>query len=392
MLVSSSMQEVDLFGHPVTEAKPSPKRKATKRQTTRDIVIVNEPALFRSPTEKGPHFTYQIPDSERFLGNLVEIYDAIPRFFDMKAVTDIDQMIRRATGCVRKINYEVAVTAATIETQVKVPNQIGAKLKMTKNVSLFPGVREEFVEKAIRKISTYSSTISGNHCVVHFTLYELKKELAMFGHDFKYSEIREALHILTHARIQIKTVDVDGSSIDMTSGYLNNLDIRSSSKLSKFYDPKASSDEARCQVELHPLISLKISQGRFRMYQYGIDMSLSSVFSRHLLRHLSIVWTNASEDKVFELSLMDFVKNVLAREPATRIYNDFRKLNEAVQELTESGILKPGTIPHPVKASKGNGYADYTFPILPTNKFVTSVIESSTGAARRRVSRTKSLA
>jgi hypothetical protein len=385
------MQEVDLLGHPIAEAKATPKRKGAKRQTIRDIVIVNEPALFRPTAEKGPHHTYQIPDSERFLGNLVEIYDAIPRFFDMKTVTCPDEMIRSATGCVRKINYKVAVTAATIQTQVKVPNQSGAKLKMTKNVSLFPGVREEFVEKAIRKISTYSSTISGKHCVVNFTLYELKKELAMFGHDFKYSEIREALHILTHSRIQIITVDEDGSSIDMTSGYLNNLDIRSSSKLSKYYDPKANPDQARCEVELHPLISLKISQGRFRMYQYGIDMSLSSVFSRHLLRHLSLVWTNASEEKALQLSLMDFVRNVLAREPATRIHNDFRKLNEAVQELTDSGILKPGTVPLPVKASKGNGYSDYTFPLLPTNRFVTSVIDASSGSARRRISRQKSL-
>lgn len=391
MLVSTSMQEVDLFGHPVSKTATAPKRKPAKRQPARDIVIVNEPALFRPTNEKGPHYTYQIPDSERFLGNLVEIYDGIPRFSDMKAVTDMDQMIRRATGCVRKINFEVAVTAATIQTQVKVPNQVGVKLKQTKNVSLFPGVREEFVEKAIRKISTYSSTITGTHCVVNFSLYELKKELSMWGHDYKYSEIREALYILTNARIQIKTVDSDGSSIDMTSGYLNNLDIRSPSKRSKHYVPNAGPDQARCEVELHPLISLKISQGRFRMYQYGIDMSLSSVFSRHLLRHLSIVWTNASEDKAFQLGLMDFVTNVLAREPAARIYNDFRKLNEAVQELTAKGILKPGTVPVPVKASKGNGYADYTFPIYPTNKFVTSVIESSTGAARRRVSRPKAL-
>lgn len=381
---ASIMQEVDLLGHPILPSSPAPKRKPAKRQATRDILSVSEPVLFRPTEVKGPHFSYQIPDSERFLGNLVEIYDVIPRFSEIKTVSH-KEVIRKAAGRIRQINFNITVNAATFENPIKVPNG-------EPYIYIFPGIREEFVEKAIRKISTYSSTIAGNRCVVNFSLYELKKELSMFGHDYKYKEIREALSILTHSRIQIVTVDVDGSTIDMTSGYLNNLEIRSPSKSSKFYDPKAGPDQARCQVELHPLISLKISQGQFRMYQYGIDMSLNSVFSRHLLRHLSIVWTNASEEKAFTLSLMDFITNVLAREPNARIYNDLRKLDEAVTELTRRGILKPGTVPQPVKASKGNGYSDYTFAIFPTNKFVTSVIDSSTGAARRRISRTKALA
>lgn len=387
----SVMQEVDLFGDPVPAPIKSVKRTSVKRKPTREILVVSEPMLFRPPGEKGPHFTYQIPDSEKFLGNLVEIYDAVPRFFDSKTVTDLSQMVRNASGCVRKINFEVTVTAATLQAQVKVPSTEGAKIKVTRNLVFFPGVREEFVEKAIRKISTYSSTISGKRCTVRFSLYELKKELSIFGHDFKYSEIREALQILTMARIQIVTVDIDGSSIDMTSGYLNNLDIRSPSKRSKYYDPKAGPDQARCEVDLHPLISLKISQGQFRMYQYGIDMTLSSVFSRHLLRHLSIVWTNASEERAFTVSLMDFIQNVLARAPDKRIHNDYRKLDEAVKELSRVGILKPGTVPVPVKAPKGNGYSDYNFTIFPTNRFVTSVIDASTGAARRRISRQKQI-
>jgi len=388
---ASVVPEVDLFGHPVPAPIAAAKRSSVKRKPVREILVVNEPTLFRAQAEKGPHFTYQIPDSEKFLGNLVEIYDAVPRFFDSKTVKRGDPMIRNASGCVRKISYEVTVTAATLQTQVKVASEDGAKITATKELIIFPGVREEFVEKAIRKISTYSSTISGKHCTVRFSLYELKKELAQFGHDFKYPEIREALHILTHARIQIKTIDSDGSSIDMSNGYLNNLDIRSPSKRSKYYDPKAGADQARCEVDLHPLISLKISQGQFRMYQYGIDMTLSSVFSRHLLRHLSIVWTNASEERAFTVSLMDFIGNVLARTPDKRIHNDYRKLDEAVKELSRVGILKPGTVPQPVKAPKGNGYSDYNFTIYPTNRFVTSVIESSTGAARRRISRTKQI-
>lgn len=314
----------------------------------------------------------------------MEIYDVVPRFCDHKESRDLDGMIRSASGRIKGIDYTVTVTAATIPRTVIETQADGTKKKVRRNIGSFPGVREEFVEKAIRKISTYSSRIEPDRCVVSFTLYELKKELMAFGHDYRYDEIREALNILTHSRIQIVTTDSNQKTIDHISGYLNNLEVRSSNRKSKFYDPElAALGQARCTVELHKLLSMKISEGQFRLYQYGIDMSLTSTYARNLLRHLSLVWTNARVGTTFRLSLNDFITNILAREKTPRIYNDFRKLDEAVKGLVQTGLLEPDYKAEPVKAPKGKGFTDYNFEFLPTNRFVTSVIEAGMGVSQR---------
>ena len=63
--------------------------------------------------------------------------------------------------------------------------------------AIYPGAREELVERAIRKLAVQQVVNTGLHTVpqsgaqiirVSFTLYQLRKELTSQGHGFKLME------------------------------------------------------------------------------------------------------------------------------------------------------------------------------------------------------------
>ena len=83
---------------------------------------------------------------------------------------------------------------------------------------VYPGMREELVEDALRKITVSNSRGRYDEMggFVRFTMYELQRELAAHNHKYGLTQIKEALNILHLTRIVLETED--GSKI--ASGYL----------------------------------------------------------------------------------------------------------------------------------------------------------------------------
>jgi hypothetical protein len=70
----------------------------------------------------------------------------------------------------------------------------------------FPGIREELVERALRKMAVHklaTSQLQRNAqdnsmaVAISFSLHQLRQELAHTGHDFRLDQIREALQVMS---------------------------------------------------------------------------------------------------------------------------------------------------------------------------------------------------
>ncbi|MNR48454.1 hypothetical protein D3C85_1676920 [compost metagenome] len=63
-----------------------------------------------------------------------------------------------------------------------------------------------------------------------------------------------------------------------------------------------------------------------------------------------------------------------ARGLSSRIPDDFRALNIALQQLVDEGVLTEFKST-PIKKPKGKGAMDYKYEVFPTNKFVGMIID-----------------
>lgn len=329
---------------------------------------------------------YQITLDDNELGNLVSIYDALPRFaWSGKTVRAVAEMTMIKEGTINGENFRIILKAVHLQKRLKVNGKV---TKQVEAVGVFPGAREEFVEEALRKFSTQgNSKFNEAECSVQFSLYELQKELQSQKHTYTYAELREALNILSESSLTIQTRTADGEVIDIKSTYLPFLAIRSKNKKSSAYIDPAESDDpesaVQCKAVLHPLISRSISNGDYRLYQYATSMGLTNGIARVLFRMLSFKWRNASPSHPFTFSLIEFLSNT-ARGLSDRMPEDYRQMNIALDQLVKEKAIEryeSTKIPKP----RGKGALDYTYKLWPTNEFVTTIIKGHRAQARREV-------
>ncbi|MDH1928998.1 replication protein [Pseudomonas sp. GD03696] len=329
-------------------------------------------------TAQGELFNpYEIRLGDADHSNLVSIYDALPRFsWASKTVRDMSQMTTQLEGSLNGQPFRVIMKAVSMELPVKVKGKVTGQMEW---VGLYPGSREECVEEALRKFSTQPGRFNEAECSVRFSLYDLRKELKSVGHTYTYDELRQALDILAKSSLTIQTRAANGDKIDITSNYLPLLYLRSKNKNSKDYiEVKDISDADKgdatlCMAVLHPLISRGIECGDFRLYHYATSMRLTNSLAKILNRELSMGWRNASPAHPYRFHLVEFLSNT-ARGLSKRMPEDFRAVNIALAELVKEEVLSSFKST-PIKKLKGKGAIDYVYEVLPTNKFVSMIIE-----------------
>jgi hypothetical protein len=138
------------------------------------------------------------PDESRTL----DFFDAIPKYpYAVTTATDKPQRIE-ATFTLLGKRYLTEILPAQIKDAVTGQERL-----------LFPGSREELVERALRFIAVQQiaktkltpDIQTGQQSVtVFFSLSMLRRHLEQLGHGFKLSEIKEALDILADTRIAVE--------------------------------------------------------------------------------------------------------------------------------------------------------------------------------------------
>lgn len=311
---------------------------------------------------------YEISVDERSLGNLVDVFDTLPRFiWSGKHTTNTKEMMITKEGRVNDNHFKITFTAATIRRK-----RLEDGVWLEESIGCFPGLREEMVEDALRKLSVsgYGNFVEGQ-CWVVFKMYDLFTELKQQGHCYSYTELEEALTVLAKAHVEIETSGSHGTKIN-SSPYLPQLSI--------FRPTAAPINEARlnpaieglaadkCVALLHPLISQSILDKSYRMFDFSISMSLTSSLARYLFKILCVKWRNAAPDRPYTFSMMNFLVNS-PRGVSTRMPENLRAVDAALKQLLDNNVLSK-VEKEVQKKPRGKGALDYVISLYPTESYV----------------------
>jgi hypothetical protein len=158
----------------------------------------------------------------------LEILDFVPKYVYPKDRppndwTPISKTIilrrRDDQGNHEKLEIDVSLTPAIIISKEGIAHHV------------FPGEREELVERAIRKLALRQASDTGLDTAqdsstqiiqVTFTLRQLRRELVSQDHGYKLSEIKEALEVLSTATISV-SYSRNRSRHGSSSAVFNNL-------------------------------------------------------------------------------------------------------------------------------------------------------------------------
>ncbi|WP_213664079.1 hypothetical protein [Stutzerimonas stutzeri] len=339
--------------------------------------------------------TYLLPDDTAGdYSNLVAVYDVIPRFFTWnKTVRPLkpgiegsdpetrSELIERLAdnqttleGEIKGSKFEVVITAATITKKAKSgstkhePDSVmtGADKSSLTKLEIYPGLREELVEDALRKFSVSGyGIVDGSQLRVRFTLRDLMLELKSLGHTFSCTEIKEALDILNRAHLSIK-IESGNEMIEESSTYLPHLRFA--------HKRKVVDGEDVCIAQLHPLIVRAIRGGTFRLYGYRKSMELSSSLARIVHKHLSMYWVNASAAHPYSVNLLETLRTT-SRGVVARMNDNTRLMEKALEELIESRVLTHFD-KRVIRVPKSKAIADVVYTVFPTNEYVGTIIKS----------------
>jgi hypothetical protein len=155
---------------------------------------------------------------------------------------------------------------------------------------IFPGAREELVERALRFIAVQQiaktkltpDVQTGRQAVtIFFSLSMLRRHLEQLGHGYKLSEIKEALDILADTRIAVEeqTIEAKTGRQRRTRDFASILTHYTASSV----DGDPSGDEAYVAMTFHPAATAAILQLAF----YPINQLRVGKLKRPLARWLT---------------------------------------------------------------------------------------------------------
>lgn len=278
------------------------------------------------------------------ISNTIELYDAIPKYFWGKQ-TQIDQPLERDfvfRGC----DYNVTVAPGWANL-----------LENGKKYMRYPGVREELVEDALRKLATdpKKNAFLDDQAGVLFTIYELQRELKDTGHTYSWSEIRDALVLCSMTTMILR--DSDNTKL-YSSPIFTTLALN-------------DSEDGDCQafVRFHPLVTKSIQEASFRRLDYTTSMKYKRVLARWLHKRMSHVFTQASEHKNYQIKLTTIIRDSGVKRQSS-LKKNLEKVLSALDEMKHLKTISAFEV-NEVWELKGsrNVFVDAMISIQPSYEF-----------------------
>jgi hypothetical protein len=316
-----------------------------------------------------------------------DLFDALPKFHFAKQrnLTNTSEFAIYRSTTYKDRRYTTTLTPAIVTNS-------GTK----KTKVIYPGEREELVERALRKMAVQQLTQNQEYLDaperdfirLTFTLYQLRKELSDSEHSFDYEQLKEALQVLTKAILTIET-DSDDRIHGMESAILPNLQYSYAKK-------DKSGKECFVSVTFHALAVEAIKKMAHYPINYRRMMSLTSPLSRWFYTRLSHNYRQASRslltDKGWTISLATVLEESgIVKE--SRLTNSISTVRNALEELKTSGVLsrfKPyeeRTIFDDTKAGKGRKpISNVHWTLHPSSQLVTEIIEGNAKMAAAKTS------
>lgn len=302
----------------------------------------------------------------------LDLYDSVPKFvLSRSRESNEDKLHRWPSVKIGQIELNVTLKAAAL-----IDDGDSRRVRF-----VFPGVREELIERALRKMAVDRSAEmdvdeQSGSVRVEFTLRQLRNRLASDGHDFSASQTREGLEVMNACELTVEGRISEGLS-DRLRGPL--LAIRRDVRL------KGGSNEQAFYAGLfHPLATHAILGAQFFLFGHGV-MRLRLPLARWIATQINVRFRQAAKGlngPGYKLSLSRII-NQSGIVPEQRLRDTIRRVEAAIHELKREGFLclmRTGlTLEEAQIRYKGSTggrpkIADVTWTLYPSSPFVEEII------------------
>lgn len=299
-----------------------------KKNKSRKRKIITEKRTPPSETVKSVQydlFKSFIANDDTDVSNTIERWESIPKYFFTPAQMD---KLRTEKGHADPYewNYSYNGRSYTVEIQPALIKQKEGGYK-----AFFPGVTEELLEEALKKI--FADQQLGIHdpekveSWVRFSLSMLQKELKSRGKERNRPEIRHAIEVMSKCII---TVYQSGKEI-YTGAILSDL-------VGVDRDDYLEDPNAHWIARLPVFISQSINSLQYRQFNYGRLMGCTDQLSRWIYKRLINRFKQASITNAYNFMFSDIAQNSGLLQQG----NDRRnraKVITALDQLKKEGVL-----------------------------------------------------
>ncbi len=302
-------------------------------------------------------FEALLPEDKN-LSSTIEFYDFCPKYVYWRIERLQDKFldrIEREFEC-RGSGYRLSVDPAKVKDSDGVVRDY------------FPGVAEELVEDALRKLAVDGHGLFlDDQAAVTFTLYELQQELAKTGHTYSLEQIKKALMVCIGTTIHITTQNgetVFSDHLFETVG-LNTRE-----------DWKGQGEKTKAFVRFNSLVTKSFKEGSWRQYNYELSMGFKHVVSRQLHKRMSHNFTQANLAANYTISL-----STMLRDFGLTTYNymrdNLRYVKKALDEMVEKQVIRSYEIKNVYDSGRKNKLVDALIEIKPDLNFAGQTIKAN---------------
>lgn len=311
--------------------------------------------------------------SEHKYSNSITIIDLMPRFKRGRGARKLANDPTRELEFKNKYSRDGEGFLCTVSPALVDIKQADNSVKP---MYCYPSDGEELIEKVIFLLASVkgirSIHIGGNkRYAVSFSLYQIREHLISIGATKSYSQIRESLNIIRDSRTRSTKYNPNDKNhtIEVTQSIWADVAI----------EMKGSGRaKDKCYMIFSDYVAEHIFNVNYRQVLFSRFTSYSSSFSRYLDLYLSNVWTQASFNKTYPLS-MNTVMEMFGKSGKS-IVTKRRDMYLALDDLVKRNVIKNRTNAvkkDPKDIESGSEESDFIFYIEPTEVFIKEMIVSN---------------
>jgi len=267
----------------------------------------------------------QFVSNDSSVSNAIEAWESIPKYF---TTAHQAKRLRTATGHADPVQWEYIYNDQNYKVKIQ-PALV--EQKDGSYQACFPGVTEELVEEALKKI--LSDQVNGYHdpkeaeSWVRFSLSMLLKELTAQGRSRNRAEIKHAIEVMSSC---ILTVYRDGQEAYKGPILADLVTVNRSEYID---DPKAYH-----VARLPAFISHSINQLQYRQFNYERLMHCNNQLARWLYKLLINRFTQADYSNDYHFMYSKVVKNSGLLQQGTMQRNR-EKIKAAFEDLIKNDVI-----------------------------------------------------
>ena len=253
---------------------------------------------------------------------------------------------------------------------------------------IFPGVREELVERVLRKMTVHklatsqlqrNSQDNSTAIGITFSLHQLRQELKHAGHGFTLAQIREALQVMHLCNVAVECPN-DSLMHRKSGAILPTLE-------SVCAMDDSDGERSLYKTSFHPLACTAILGELYHPINYARVMTLALPLARWITNLLNTRFRYATrgigdQKRSFRLTLQRILSDSgMHAEP--RMRDNLARVRDAITELQKTGFLDRGLgldrMEHLgyEKTSGRRKIVKAEWELFPSDTFVREIIEGN---------------